>query len=214
MGPVKILVPESATTRLGIAVAAGILTAASGRWIPMTSGALLGLAVFGLVLVVLGWLALWPMDGAATKAHVSTRAKESPTLSEALIIGIPLAGLTSIVAFLTSGGSASDPWPAAMALVGVAMSWGALHMMYATRYALHYYGEGKSGGIDFNSDHEPSFRDFLYFSYNLGMTYAVSDNNITDPIIRSVVLRHALLAYVFGTAILATTINLVVGALT
>ena len=33
-------------------------------------------------------------------------------------------------------------------------------------------------------------------------------------VLRSVVLRHCLLSYVFGTVILATTINLVVGLVT
>ena len=42
---------------------------------------------------------------------------------------------------------------------------------------------------------------------NLGMTYAVSDNSVTDGRIRSILLRHCLLSYIFGTVILATTIN-------
>ncbi|ESQ01344.1 hypothetical protein EES44_18195 [Streptomyces sp. ADI96-15] len=43
------------------------------------------------------------------------------------------------------------------------------------------------------------------------MTYQVSDTNVSDPTIRSVVLRHCLLSYIFGTGILATAINLVIG---
>ena len=70
------------------------------------------------------------------------------------------------------------------------------------------------GGIDFNSDDEPAYRDFLYFSYNLGMTYQVSDTAVSSSAIRGVVLRHCLLSYVFGTVILATTINLVTGIVT
>ena len=65
------------------------------------------------------------------------------------------------------------------------------------------------GGIDFNSDDPPAFRDFFYFSYNLGMTYQVSDTSVSSPTIRAVALRHCLLSYAFGTVILATTINLV-----
>ncbi len=48
-------------------------------------------------------------------------------------------------------------------------------------------------------------------SYNLGMTYQVSDTSVASTQIRSIVLRHCLLSYAFGTVILATTINLVVG---
>ena len=71
-----------------------------------------------------------------------------------------------------------------------------------------------AGGIDFNSDDPPAFRDFLYFSYNLGMTYQVSDTSVSRSAVREVALRHCLLSYVFGTSILATTINLVVGIVT
>ena len=88
------------------------------------------------------------------------------------------------------------------------MSWAGLHLMYAARYAYLFYSEAP-GGIDFNADDPPAYRDFLYFSYNLGMTYQVSDTSVSSRTIRAVVLRHALLSYVFGTVILATTINLV-----
>jgi uncharacterized membrane protein len=43
------------------------------------------------------------------------------------------------------------------------------------------------------------------------MTYQVSDTAVSSSPIRAVVLRHCLFSYVFGAAILATTINLVVG---
>ncbi len=43
------------------------------------------------------------------------------------------------------------------------------------------------------------------------MTYQVSDTGVSDPTIRAVALRHCLLSYLFGTVILATAINLVLG---
>ncbi len=43
------------------------------------------------------------------------------------------------------------------------------------------------------------------------MTYQVSDTNITNHTIRSTVLLHTPLSFVFGSVILATTINLVAG---
>ncbi|MDI3417383.1 DUF1345 domain-containing protein [Streptomyces sp. B-S-A12] len=116
------------------------------------------------------------------------------------------------------------------------LSWVALHLMYAARYAYLYYqtrggyqaqggqreqgshqaqgGQRAQGGIDFNTDDPPRYADFLYFNYNLGMTYQVSDTNVSTTRIRSVVLRHSVLSYVFGTGILATAINLVVGIVT
>lgn len=46
------------------------------------------------------------------------------------------------------------------------------------------------------------------------MTYQVSDTDVSSSTIRAIVLRHSLLSYVFGTGILATAINLVMGIVT
>jgi uncharacterized membrane protein len=42
------------------------------------------------------------------------------------------------------------------------------------------------------------------------MTYQVSDTNLMTTVIRSNVLRHALLSYLFGAVILAPTLNFIV----
>jgi uncharacterized membrane protein len=43
------------------------------------------------------------------------------------------------------------------------------------------------------------------------MCYQVSDTTIRDRRIRRTVLSHALLSYVFGTAIVAGSVNLIAG---
>ena len=45
----------------------------------------------------------------------------------------------------------------------------------------------------------------------IGMTFQVSDTNLSGRVVRAAALRHALLSYLFGTVIVATTISLVVG---
>jgi uncharacterized membrane protein len=45
------------------------------------------------------------------------------------------------------------------------------------------------------------------------MTYQVSDPNMLTHALRMTTLRHALLAFPFGSVILATLINLVAGLL-
>ena len=102
---------------------------------------------------------------------------------------------------------------AVAAPVGVATVWAGLHLTYATRYAHRYY-ESPEGGIDFNSAEPPAYRDFFYFSYNLGMTYQVSDTSVGDSTISATTLRHCLLSYVFGAVVLASTVNLVAGIAT
>ncbi|MEO7556753.1 MAG: DUF1345 domain-containing protein, partial [Acidimicrobiales bacterium] len=66
-------------------------------------------------------------------------------------------------------------------------------------------------GIDFNDDAEPDYRDFAYLAFTIGMTYQVSDTDLKTKEIRRTALRHALLSYVFGTAIIAVMINVVAG---
>jgi len=79
------------------------------------------------------------------------------------------------------------------------------------RYAHLFYLDG--GGIDFHSEEFPHYRDFAYVAFTLGMTYQVSDTNLTSKRIRSTALRHALISYVFGIAVIAVTINVVAGLL-
>lgn len=199
----------SAVTRLAVAVVVGAMVGVGvGLVVDAPVGVLTGIAGMETVFVVAGWLTLWPMDATATR-HNTTREDFRPVAEEVLVVAVALCGLVGIVVLLVRGNSDVT---AAIALAGVFMAWAVLHLMYATRYAHLYYQV--AGGIDFNSDDPPTYRDFLYFSYNLGMTYQVSDTGVSSTTIRAVVLRHCLLSYVFGTSVLATTINLVAGAVT
>jgi uncharacterized membrane protein len=67
------------------------------------------------------------------------------------------------------------------------------------------------GGIGFNQDRPPQYTDFAYLATSLGMTYQVSDTNLGNHRIRVEALKHSLLSYLFGTVILAATINLGIG---
>ncbi|MEU6658781.1 DUF1345 domain-containing protein [Streptomyces sp. NPDC046821] len=204
--------PLSAVPRLGGSVFLGAVT---GAVVALTEnvplGVLTAILVTELAFVVAGWTVLWPLDAAATRAN-ARREDFRPATDELVIVAVALCGLAATVLLLLLGHSQNGHAAAAVALGGVFMAWAALHLMYATRYAYLYYTD--VGGIDFNSDDQPKYSDFLYFSYNLGMTYQVSDTSVRSSAIRAVVLRHTLLSYVFGTSILATTINLVTGIVT
>jgi uncharacterized membrane protein len=200
-------IPVSAVPRLTVAVLVGaVIGVVVGVSTAPSLGILAGIAMTETVFAVSGWIVLWPMDAAATH-HNARREDLRPATEELAVIAAALCGLGGIVVLLLGN---SDTVHAATALVGVFMAWASLHLMYATRYA-YIYCLTSAGGIDFNSDDPPAYRDFLYFSYNLGMTYQVSDTSVTSSAIRAMVLRHCLLSYVFGTSILATAINVVVG---
>lgn len=208
----SIWLPLSAVVRLIRATALGAVAGAVvGVLVDPAFGLLAGIAVTELVFVLAGWLTLWPMNAEDTHRNAS-REDFRPAIEECVVVGTALCGLVAIVVLLLDGRSGKGNAAAAVALGGVFMSWAALHLMYSARYAYTYYRTGD--GIDFNSEQPPTYRDFLYFSYNLGMTYQVSDTDVSSPRIRAIALRHCLLSYVFGTSILATTINLVTGIVT
>ncbi|MEU3660924.1 DUF1345 domain-containing protein [Streptomyces sp. NPDC032940] len=204
--------PLDAVPRLSGALAVGaVVGVAVGLGTGAVLGALAGITATELVFSLAGWLVLWSMDASATRRN-ARREDFRPHTDELVVVVVALCGLVAIVLLLLLGTSDAGRAAAAVALCGVFMAWATVHLMYATRYAYVYYAT--HGGIDFNSDDPPSYRDFLYFSYNLGMTYQVSDTDVSSTEIRTIVLRHCLLSYLFGTSILATAINLVAGLVT
>jgi uncharacterized membrane protein len=100
----------------------------------------------------------------------------------------------------------------------VVSSWILTHTAFTMHYAHMYYsgpdddGDGAAGsGLDFPSEKNPDFLDFAYFSFVIGMTFQVSDVQISGQHIRRLALAHGLLSFLFNTIILALSINLVSG---
>jgi uncharacterized membrane protein len=96
----------------------------------------------------------------------------------------------------------------------LSLAWLFSNVVYALHYAHVFYSgiDGKDArGIEFPKTDEPDYWDFLYFSTCLGMTFQVSDMNITSGRVRRVVMFHCLAAFVFNLGILAFTINVLGG---
>lgn len=92
------------------------------------------------------------------------------------------------------------------------LTWLVTHAVFALRYAHEYYtlgvGPGIDKGLDFPSDDEPDYWDFVYFSVVLGMTFQVSDVQITSRKLRRLATVHGLIGFLFNTVILALTVNI------
>lgn len=202
--------PSSAPGRLVLAGAVGVaVLVVVTLLVNAPLGVLSGLAAMGAAFNLGGVVVLWPMTADDTRRN-AVRQDYRPHIEELLVVVAALGSLVGVIVLLVMGDPNTRTAAAATGVAGVFLAWSMLHLMYAARYAHRYYIE-PVGGIDFNNDQPPSYRDFFYFSYNLGMTYQVSDTSVSDSAIRSVVLRHCLLSYVFGTGILAAAINLVLG---
>src|SRR5204862_1896418 len=112
---------------------------------------------------------------------------------------------------IAKGGQASGGMRALMVSLGrlsVVLSWTVVHTVSALRYARAYYSD-PPGGIDFNEADPPTYTDFAYFAFTVGMTFQVADTNITSKAIRRITLHHALLSYLFGAVLLGLVINVV-----
>ncbi|AHW64212.1 Putative membrane protein [Corynebacterium glyciniphilum AJ 3170] len=174
-------------------------------------GLLGGITLGEVVFLVLSTSTLWPMDASQTQANV-TREDLAPIADEVLVALVSFLAMVSVVALHlgTAGGQNGYIVEAVMTLVGVFGAWACVHQTYAVHYAYHYY-TGKDGGVDFGSEEKPSFVDFIYLSYAVGMTYGVTDSTVTSRDIRKIALRHALISFVFGMVILGAGVNLVTG---
>jgi uncharacterized membrane protein len=148
-----------------------------------------------------------------TQTH-ATLEDPGSTISELLVLVASVASLAAVVVLLVRAHSVSGLAQGAiagLALGSVALSWTLIHTLYTLRYARVYYSD-PIGGIDFNTQDElPRYVDFAYLSFDLGMTFQVSDTSLRTSELRAIVLKHTLLSYVFGSVVLATVINLVAG---
>ncbi|MGN7798536.1 DUF1345 domain-containing protein [Leifsonia sp. 22587] len=196
------------TTAFAAGVVVGVTVGLLNGW---HYAIIAGWAAACLVYISWVWIAVWRLDSAATKSHATLEDPGRRTADFVLLLAAA-ASILAVVYILVdakhlSGGKQLGV--ALLAVVSVALSWTLVHTLYALRYARMYYRKG--GGIDFNQKEPPRYSDFAYLAFTLGMTFQVSDTDISSSYIRRAILRHTLLSYVFGTVIVAATVNLVAG---
>jgi len=132
----------------------------------------------------------------------------------ALTILGAIMSFTSIFLFsgAPSGHKAERGLYLAFVVVTLMLSWLVTHVSFAYRYAHEYYtvdGEsGPEGGLAFPGDDRPGYLDFIYFSFVLGMTFQVSDVNITAKKFRRLATVQGLIGFLFNTVILALSVNI------
>jgi uncharacterized membrane protein len=210
-------VPARALSRVAIscAVALGVALILA-RLVPWRLAAFAGWNAGALALLALAWLTT--IAGCTAASTKGRAAGDDPgrtfvyvlvllTCSSSLIATAALVRRAKAVA-----GAEGDVL-VALCLANVAICWALTHTAFALRYAHLYYREDAEGvgGVDFPGKGAPTYFDFAYFAFTIGMCFQVSDSAVTSPQIRRLVLLHALLSFVYNTAILAFVLNLVFG---
>jgi uncharacterized membrane protein len=179
--------------------------------------------------VVAGWdaaaltflVSIWPIilrADAAQAAQLATGEDETRGSAAVLLLGASVASLLGVGFALDLAGRQDGPLRVLLigvAVVTVVLSWTVVNTVYTLRYAdLHFRSE--EVGIAFGDpegQEQPTYRDFAYVAFTIGMCYQVSDTTVRDRRIRGTVLSHAFLSYLFGVVIVAGSVNLIAGLL-
>jgi uncharacterized membrane protein len=105
----------------------------------------------------------------------------------------------------------------ALVAMTLLVSWLMTHTLFAFRYAHEFYEADEGGkivgGLQFPGEERPDYWDFFYFALVLGMTFQVSDVQITSRKLRRLAAAHGLLGFLFNTVIIALTVNIAAGLL-
>ena len=101
----------------------------------------------------------------------------------------------------------------AVAASTIVLAWTFMNTLFSLHYAHGYYGEfgEPHKGLDFPGDEEPDYWDFAYFAFTIGMTFQVSDVQITTRYLRRVGLMHSAIAFFFNVFIIAISVNVAAG---
>lgn len=155
------------------------------------------------------------------KAHVAAQ-DEGQGIIVAVVALAAMAGLWTVGLELSVAKNATG-WGKdlriALALSTVSLSWFTTQIIFALHYAHAYYAPDKTtpeeddviGGLQFPGDEEPDNWDFVHFAVIIGVAGQTADVAFTHRRLRRIGTMHGLIAFVFNTAVLALTINLLAG---
>jgi uncharacterized membrane protein len=194
-----------------VGIAGGGIASTSTFW---QAAVLIGWDTAASILLVWIWIAVTKLSAEETRAHA---IEEDPSIrmTEIIVLLSGVALLAAVGLVLVRAGNASGGTKAyliSLGVLSVALSWSLVHTVFTLRYARSFYSN-PIGGIDFNEDDPPTYLDFAYLALTIGMTFQVSDTNLTSKRIRRIALAHALLSYLFGAVIVALVINVVASLL-
>jgi uncharacterized membrane protein len=192
-----------------VAVVAAVALEFSGmpRSLPLLLGFDLGAIVYFVLLlrIFIG----------ANPATMRRQAKQQDTgrwttlLSGVVLSAVVLGAVTTELNSSDKGGALAI----AVAASTIILAWTFMNTLFSLHYAHGYYGEfGKPHqGLDFPGDEEPDYWDFAYFAFTIGMTFQVSDVQITTRYLRRIGLMHSAIAFFFNVFIIAISVNIAAG---
>jgi uncharacterized membrane protein len=174
-----------------------------------------------IALLIWHWRIILSSDATETRVHA---AAQDPGRYVVFVSTLVAVAFGFVAAFAILGRGPKDSVAEHVAILytlgfgAVVLGWLQIHTMFAIMYAHLYYRDRdrdkqSDRGLTFPGGLEPNYADLAYFSFVIGMTFQVSDVQITARTIRKTVLGHGLISYAYSTAIIALVVNIVSGLL-
>jgi uncharacterized membrane protein len=212
--------PVVIAAAVAIAIACG-LAAFGPHWLTKTVRVVAIYDSAALALLLSYWSKILRSDASATRRHA---AAEDPgrNLATLLVATGVIFGFVSALNILARGPQGQPPHHDFVILGfgfgAVIAGWFLIHSTVLFRYAHLYYRDTDGddevdGGLTFPGNEDPDSLDFAYFALVIGMTFQVSDVQITARPIRRLAMVHGLVSFGYSTAILALVVNIVSGFL-
>jgi uncharacterized membrane protein len=182
--------------------------------VPWEAAELVGWDLATVVFLVATWIIIGPKGPNDCQVHAAEEDASAP-LADLVVVSAAVACIVGAGFALGRAASSSGGNKIALialAVASVLLSWTAVHTVFTLRYARLFYGEG-GRGVDFNEDDPPDYRDFAYLALTIGMTFQVSDTNLTTKKMRRTALHHAVISWLFGVVLVGLTINVLASIL-
>ncbi len=184
----------------------------------LPEGILMAWIAFAFTVIVLDWIIIFTSHPMEVRKIAKLQDSSRSFIFLFTIISAVMSLAAIVFLLLSAKGHTGSgvAFPVVLAMASVLVSWWLVHTLFTLRYAHLYYEPERTkknaGGLEFPGElKEPDYLDFVYFSFVIGMTFQVSDVEISSRRIRRLALLHALISFAFNTAIVALSINIISG---
>lgn len=208
---------QKAGERFAISVVCGIAAFFISEMfdLDLISRLMSGWIIFCIIQIATSWWIFNHTTPKQTKLHANIEDGGRAAIFMVVLLAT-FAGLLAVFILIAKAKvNESHAWLyLVLGMLGMFLSWFLVHTIYTVRYAHLYYemhGNKIHGGLKFPHDDEPDFIDFAYHSLVIGMTFQVSDIDVTTRKMRRLTLWHSVISFVFNTCIIALTINAAAG---
>jgi uncharacterized membrane protein len=180
--------------------------------------AMIGWDTFSLCMIVMSWITFTVTTSEQIREFA--KAQDSSRILIFIIVLIStFASFFAVVLLLLTKKDyvSTETFHVIIAISGMVLSWALIHTIFTLRYAHIFYDDDEdkpdihAAGLEFPGDKKPDYLDFAYFSFVLGMTFQVSDVQVTSKRLRRLAMLHGILAFGYNTIMIALTINLIAG---